>query len=213
MASAVSFDRHPSVRAVRWRTVAKVLWIGRVQVLPMLGGKIVEGQQSLTIFGRAFDRLVIFNTIGFDEGLRINQMVLANHICSPVGSPPVSKTGGRRPFDSSGSGSGISYVDFRIEILQGELPDYTCLLGTLVQEIYATHPHIRAACDRVLSSHIAILARDIEAAKQLYHPTRHGALKGLALSFNPSCRAPLSSPKPGRVPKSREKVSPICGAT
>ena len=39
----------------------------------------------------------------------------------------------------------LGYVDFR-EILQGELPDYTCLLGTLVQETYATHPDIRLAC-------------------------------------------------------------------
>jgi TetR/AcrR family transcriptional repressor of nem operon len=64
----------------------------------------------------------------------------------------------------------LGYVDFRAGILQGELPDYTCLLGTLVQETYATHPDIRAACDKGLSTHIAILTRDIEAAKQLYAP-------------------------------------------
>jgi len=64
----------------------------------------------------------------------------------------------------------LGYVDFRAAILTGELPDYTCLLGTLVQETYATHPDIRAACDRVLSSHIALLTRDIEAAKKRYAP-------------------------------------------
>jgi TetR/AcrR family transcriptional repressor of nem operon len=64
----------------------------------------------------------------------------------------------------------LGYVDFRAEILQGELPDYTCLLGTLVQETYATHPGIRAACDKGMSTHIAILKRDIEAAKQMYAP-------------------------------------------
>jgi TetR/AcrR family transcriptional repressor of nem operon len=64
----------------------------------------------------------------------------------------------------------LGYVDFRAEILQGDLSDYTCLLGTLVQETYATHPDIRAACDLGLSTHIAILTRDIEAAKQLYAP-------------------------------------------
>ena len=64
----------------------------------------------------------------------------------------------------------LGYVDFRAGILHGELPDYTCLLGTLVQETYATHPDIRAACDKGLSRHIAILTRDIEAAKQLYAP-------------------------------------------
>jgi TetR/AcrR family transcriptional repressor of nem operon len=64
----------------------------------------------------------------------------------------------------------LGYVDFRGEILQGELADYTCLLGTLVQETYATHPDIRAACDKGMSSHIALLTRDVEAAKQLYTP-------------------------------------------
>ena len=64
----------------------------------------------------------------------------------------------------------FGYVDFRGEILQGDLPDYTCLLGTLVQETYATHPDIRAACDQGMSSHIAELTHDVEAAKELYAP-------------------------------------------
>jgi TetR/AcrR family transcriptional regulator, transcriptional repressor for nem operon len=62
----------------------------------------------------------------------------------------------------------LGYVDFRGSILTGELPDYTCLLGTLVQETYATHPDIRALCDRALASHIAELTRDIDAAKKRY---------------------------------------------
>jgi TetR/AcrR family transcriptional repressor of nem operon len=62
----------------------------------------------------------------------------------------------------------IGYVNFRGAILAGELPDYTCLLGTLVQETYATHPDIRAACDRGMSRHIAELTRDVKAAKKLY---------------------------------------------
>jgi TetR/AcrR family transcriptional repressor of nem operon len=64
----------------------------------------------------------------------------------------------------------LAYVDFRAQILRGDLPDYTCLLGTLVQETYASHPDIRAACDRGMSSHIALLTRDIEAARKLYAP-------------------------------------------
>jgi TetR/AcrR family transcriptional repressor of nem operon len=64
----------------------------------------------------------------------------------------------------------LGYVDFRGEILQGELADYTCLLGTLVQETYTTHPDIRAACDKGMSAHIAELTCDVEAAKQLYAP-------------------------------------------
>jgi TetR/AcrR family transcriptional regulator, transcriptional repressor for nem operon len=64
----------------------------------------------------------------------------------------------------------LGYVDFRNEILRGELPDYTCFLGTLLQEIYATHPDIRAVCERGLSAHINTLASDVEAAKRLYAP-------------------------------------------
>jgi TetR/AcrR family transcriptional repressor of nem operon len=64
----------------------------------------------------------------------------------------------------------LGYVDFRSEILQGELPDYTCFLGTLLQEVHVTHPEIRAACDKGTSTHIAIITRDIEAAKKLYAP-------------------------------------------
>lgn len=64
----------------------------------------------------------------------------------------------------------LGYVDFRTEILQGELPDYTCLIGTLVQETYATHPDLRTACLQGMSAHIAELTRDVEAARKLYAP-------------------------------------------
>ena len=73
----------------------------------------------------------------------------------------------------------LGYVDFRAAILTGELPDYTCLLGTLVQETYATHPDIRAACDRGLSRHIAALTRDIEAAKKRYAPKARWSAESL----------------------------------
>jgi TetR/AcrR family transcriptional regulator, transcriptional repressor for nem operon len=64
----------------------------------------------------------------------------------------------------------LGYVDFRASILSGGLHDYTCLIGTIVQETYATHPDIRAACNEGLSSHVADLMVDIEAAKQRYAP-------------------------------------------
>lgn len=62
----------------------------------------------------------------------------------------------------------LGYVEFRSTILQGELYEYTCLLGTMVQETYATHPEIRAACERGMGEHIGALLRDVEAAKALY---------------------------------------------
>lgn len=64
----------------------------------------------------------------------------------------------------------LGYVDFRASLLQGEIAQFTCLMGTAVQEVYATHDEIRAACDAGMSAHVAELERDIEAAKQLYAP-------------------------------------------
>jgi len=64
----------------------------------------------------------------------------------------------------------LGYIDFRKAILQGELPQFTCLLGTMVQEAYDTHPAIRAACDRYISEHAQRLEADIAEAKALYAP-------------------------------------------
>jgi TetR/AcrR family transcriptional repressor of nem operon len=64
----------------------------------------------------------------------------------------------------------FGYLDFRRDLLDREVAQFTCLMGTLVQETYATHPEVRAACDRGMSSHVAGLTRDIEAARLLYAP-------------------------------------------
>src|SRR5271170_1045851 len=37
----------------------------------------------------------------------------------------------------------LGYVDFRMSIFSDDLPNSTCLLGTMVQETYETHPAIR----------------------------------------------------------------------
>jgi TetR/AcrR family transcriptional repressor of nem operon len=62
----------------------------------------------------------------------------------------------------------LGYVEFRIAILRGDLPEYTCLLGTMVQEAYETHPAIRKVCDRCISAHAATLVSDIKAAIEKY---------------------------------------------
>lgn len=74
----------------------------------------------------------------------------------------------------------LGYIDFRTAMLKGELPQYTCLLGTMVQETYATHPAIRAACDRYMSEHTGELARDIAEAKALYAPDAEWSPDSLA---------------------------------
>ena len=64
----------------------------------------------------------------------------------------------------------FGYLDFRAAMLQAELTQYTCLLGTTVQEVHATHPDLREACDRELTAHVAMLAQDLQAAKERYAP-------------------------------------------
>jgi TetR/AcrR family transcriptional repressor of nem operon len=58
----------------------------------------------------------------------------------------------------------MAYVDFRKALLMGDLPDFTCLVGTMVQEVYDTHPALREACNRSISEHAATLVPDIEEA-------------------------------------------------
>ena len=75
----------------------------------------------------------------------------------------------------------LGYIDFRKSILQGSLPDFTCLLGTMVQEVYDTNPAIRVACERGISSHAADVAKDIAAAKRLYAPKARWTPESLSL--------------------------------
>jgi TetR/AcrR family transcriptional repressor of nem operon len=58
----------------------------------------------------------------------------------------------------------LGYLAFRRQILDGPLPEITCLLGTMVQESYDTHPAIREACAREIIGHALTLESDIAAA-------------------------------------------------
>jgi len=62
----------------------------------------------------------------------------------------------------------LGYVEFRKALLQGELAEFTCLLGTMVQEAYGTNPAIREACAKGLREHSAMLELDIAAALRSY---------------------------------------------
>ena len=75
----------------------------------------------------------------------------------------------------------LGYVDFRTVILVGPVPEFTCLLGTMVQEAYDTHPSIRRACDEFIGVHAAEVAKDIAAAKALYAPSAEWSAESLAL--------------------------------
>lgn len=58
----------------------------------------------------------------------------------------------------------LAYVAFRKSIIVGEISEFTCLVGTMVQEVHAISPAIRDACADSIFGHAATLEADIGAA-------------------------------------------------
>jgi len=75
----------------------------------------------------------------------------------------------------------LAYLDYCKAILTGALADFTCLAGTMVQEMYATNPDIRAACATSISTHTDRLAPDIAEAMRNHPVTADVTAEGLAL--------------------------------
>lgn len=60
----------------------------------------------------------------------------------------------------------LGYVEFRESIIEGDLAEFTCLVGTMTQEVYASHPAIRDACAASIFGHAATLEPDIAEAME-----------------------------------------------
>jgi TetR/AcrR family transcriptional repressor of nem operon len=58
----------------------------------------------------------------------------------------------------------LGYIDFRASLIGDAIERYTCLVGTMVQEAYATNPAIRDACGASILGHAATLEADIAEA-------------------------------------------------
>ena len=74
----------------------------------------------------------------------------------------------------------LAYIDFRAALVQGGIPEFTCLLGTLVQETYRSHPTLRAACETGIARHVATLVPTIEEARTRHAPKAAWSAEGLA---------------------------------
>ncbi len=74
----------------------------------------------------------------------------------------------------------LAYLDFRAELVRGAIPEFTCLLGTLVQETFASHPALQAACGAGIEAHAQTLVPTIEAAKAKYAPRAEWSAESLA---------------------------------
>jgi TetR/AcrR family transcriptional repressor of nem operon len=64
----------------------------------------------------------------------------------------------------------LAYLDFRAAMVRGELAEFTCLLGTLVQEVFIHHPTLQTACGAGIEAHAQTLVPTIEAARAQYAP-------------------------------------------
>ncbi|MCC7241917.1 MAG: TetR/AcrR family transcriptional regulator [Acidobacteria bacterium] len=58
----------------------------------------------------------------------------------------------------------LAYIEFRRALLRGEIPEFTCVVGTMVQETYGEHPEIRDACAASIFGHAGTLTNDIADA-------------------------------------------------
>ena len=64
----------------------------------------------------------------------------------------------------------FAYLDFRGDLIAGDTAGFTCLVGTMAQEVHKSSPAIAAACDASISGHAETLEPDLAAAL-----ARHGA--------------------------------------
>lgn len=74
----------------------------------------------------------------------------------------------------------MGYLAFRREIIAGDPADFTCLVGTMTQEVFDSHPAIRQACAASIFAHAATLEPDIAAAMAARGMTPDWTPAGLA---------------------------------
>ena len=75
----------------------------------------------------------------------------------------------------------LGYIDFRRMLLQGAVPEFTCLVGTMVQEAYDAHHDIRDACRNSIVGHAGKLVPDIAEAMERYGVEGDWTAESLAL--------------------------------
>lgn len=74
----------------------------------------------------------------------------------------------------------LAYVAFRKSIITGDLPEFTCLVGTMAEEVYAISPAIRDACAASIFGHAATLEPDIRAAMKTWNISGDWTAESLA---------------------------------
>lgn len=75
----------------------------------------------------------------------------------------------------------LGYLDHRKAMLEGDLAARTCFAGTVIQETYATHPHLSDACGEAIDANVDWLAPIIQAALDKYQVKTDWTARSLAL--------------------------------
>lgn len=75
----------------------------------------------------------------------------------------------------------LGYLNFRKELVRGEVAEYTCHVGTMVQDVHLSAPEIRDACHDSIFGHAQTLEADMEAAANDRGITLPGGAASLAL--------------------------------
>lgn len=75
----------------------------------------------------------------------------------------------------------FGYLDLRRDLVRGQTAEFTCLVGTMVQETFHSAPEIRDACHDSIFGHAAVIEKDIAEAKRLYAPNAKWTPRSLAL--------------------------------
>jgi TetR/AcrR family transcriptional repressor of nem operon len=75
----------------------------------------------------------------------------------------------------------LSYLDFRKAMFKRKIPEFTCLFGTMVQEVYESHPEICKVCGAGIVGHAKTIEADIAAAMKMHRIRATWTAASLAL--------------------------------
>ncbi len=75
----------------------------------------------------------------------------------------------------------LGYIALRREMMDGPIADFTCFVGTMAQEAWATSPPVAAAAWDSMAEHAEKLVPDIEAARAARGITGGWTARSLAL--------------------------------
>lgn len=75
----------------------------------------------------------------------------------------------------------LGYIELRREMIDGDIADFTCFVGTMAQEAWRTSPPVAAATWESMSGHAEKLVPDIEAARAARGITADWSAQSLAL--------------------------------